>query len=245
MAPACLTPDDTAPEVVSTDRIILNGLPASVLQANEHDLGALGGASLAVAAPKSGLLATADGRTALGYVVACALPASASITLGGASYAGGVGLAPEWATSAPTASNRRWVTACVLARTNLYGVHVEISMRGANPALQPTIAEGLGYLITEGAYYGDLFAPTGPTEYACLGLLKSTGLSLSTLSERACAAPDGNGGDTACGFQFAGACGVLDLGLAPACTSLTAPYGNCRGGSTRYSEVITVDLATL
>jgi len=67
-------------------------------------------------------------------------------------------------------SCQRWVSACVLARTNAYGVHVSISMRAPADAQQSiknalavTPAEREGgagspaYDQREGAYYGNLF----------------------------------------------------------------------------------------
>jgi hypothetical protein len=77
---------------------------------------------------------------------------------------------------------QRWVSACLLARTNAYGVHVQISMRA--PANAPEaiknalrLADGeavdcpmgaeadpaCGYTLREGAYYGNLFATTPGT----------------------------------------------------------------------------------
>jgi hypothetical protein len=73
-------------------------------------------------------------------------------------------------------SCQRWVSACVLARTNAYGVHVQISMRvpGSAPqgaslgrqrqfaaieaAVAPTQSELNDYNTREGAYYGNIFA---------------------------------------------------------------------------------------
>jgi hypothetical protein len=76
-------------------------------------------------------------------------------------------------------SCQRWVTACVLARTNAYGVHVEISMRAPDDAPQAIkdalkLANGeaspcpdgsaddptCGYTLREGAYYGNIFETT-------------------------------------------------------------------------------------
>jgi hypothetical protein len=69
-------------------------------------------------------------------------------------------------------SCQRWVSACVLARTNAYGVHVEISMRapGVAPpgheaqfarirqALAATPSEVAEFSLREGAFYGNIFA---------------------------------------------------------------------------------------
>ena len=103
-------------------------------------------------------------------------------------------------TARATDSCQRWVSACVLARTNAYGVHVQISMRA--PAVVPpgrdaqyakiqaALATSPGEVATfggrEGAFYGNLFATTpvnpaasldysgpaiGPTAVQMLGVL--------------------------------------------------------------------------
>jgi hypothetical protein len=74
-------------------------------------------------------------------------------------------------------SCQRWVSACILARTNAYGVHVLVSMRApANTppgrqaqfdnirkALETTADERSEFGTREGAYYGNLFATTPGT----------------------------------------------------------------------------------
>jgi hypothetical protein len=62
---------------------------------------------------------------------------------------------------------QRWVSACVLARTNAYGVHVRISLRapadapqGIKDALATTPDEVANYTLREGAYYGNIFGTT-------------------------------------------------------------------------------------
>lgn len=242
------------PELGETDEAVLssNKIATNKLQAHELDANKLGLNSLVNAgfqAPE--LLATQDGRDVLSYIVSCALPANTTLVLqgtGGVKYtfAGGIGLAPMWRMNSPTVSERRWVSACVLARTNLYGIQVALSLRGANPALATPLTEGLGYTLVEGAFYGDLFAPDGPHMYACDALVRDLNLGLSTQDLRACALSD-DGATTRCGFTYAGRCSVLDVGLEPACNSLVAPYGACRAGrasKARYDEVITVYLAT-
>ena len=88
-------------------------------------------------------------------------------------------------------SCQRWVSACVLARTNAYGVHVEISMRASSnlppgsqsaqiqaalatsqaevaPCQPGTDPSTCGYTLREGAYYGNIFETT-PTPVVCSG----------------------------------------------------------------------------
>ncbi|HEU0037333.1 MAG TPA: hypothetical protein VFQ53_42275 [Kofleriaceae bacterium] len=239
--------DDTMSEVLSNNRLSANRLSANRLSANKLSAVSLSGSALGT----SELVKTADGREVLAYIVSCALPARTSVTVkyGGASYMfpGSIGLAPGWATRAPTVSERRWVTACLLARTNLYGVTVELSLRGPHPALAAGLTETLGYTLVEGAFYGDLFDPAGPTWFACSAELRDLDLALSTQELRACAVST-NGTTTQCGFTYTGKCTISDLGLAPACATITVPYASCLAGRTasapRYGEVITVALKT-
>jgi len=71
--------------------------------------------------PQIQLLATDQGRHVLASVVACALPAGTTVTgvaRDGAPYqfAGRLGLAPGWASHAPTAAERQRVATCVRAQ---------------------------------------------------------------------------------------------------------------------------------
>jgi hypothetical protein len=80
----------------------------------------LGGSSLAAMQ----LLASADGRTALASVVACALPAGASITVIARdgtpySFTGSAGVDPGWAQHAPSLAERQRVAACLARPTHL------------------------------------------------------------------------------------------------------------------------------
>jgi hypothetical protein len=96
------------------------------------------------------------------YIVQCALPAGDSLTytIDGRDYEfeGQIGLAPEWKTSACGEDCQRWMSACLLARLNKLGEHVEISMRGDHPALDVVAHERRDYRTREATYYGNLFA---------------------------------------------------------------------------------------
>ena len=235
---ACVIDDESAEEEIGTtyklgvNKLGVNKLGVNKLGVNKLGVNKLGVNSLAT----SDMMATADSREVYSYVVGCALPAGQSIIAkdaNGVSYtfAGAIGLAPAWATRAPTVSERRWVSACILSRTNYYGVSVQISMRhDTNVALTSTLAERTQYSETEGAFFGDLFAST-QTWFACSN---RTWTPFSTNSLRMCALSS-NGTTTDCGFTYAGPC-------TTACTDATAPYSSCLGGSTRYPEVITINL---
>jgi hypothetical protein len=105
------------------------------------------------------------------YLVECALPEHDSVTydIAGSTYkfAGSLGLAPEWKTNACGVRCQRWITACMLARLNKTGEHVEVSLRGEHPALATDRDERKTFESREAAYYGNFFA--GPDQiFMCL-----------------------------------------------------------------------------
>jgi hypothetical protein len=107
----------------------------------------------------------------VGYLVSCALPENDSITydINGKAFTfpGELGLAPEWKFNACDESCQRWVTACMLARLNKLGQHVEISLRGEHRALKTDRPERKMFTAREATYYGNLFK--GANEiYTCL-----------------------------------------------------------------------------
>jgi len=92
------------------------------------------------------------------YLVQCALPGDSAVTIHGESFAGALGLAPEWATAPCGESCQRWVSACLLARVNARGERVEISMRGPTDALHPGARELALFAVEDGTFFGNLFA---------------------------------------------------------------------------------------
>jgi hypothetical protein len=110
------------------------------------------------------------------YLVECALPERDSVTynIAGTSYtfAGDLGLAPEWKTRSCGPSCQRWVSACMLARLNKLGQRIEISLRGEHPALKALRPEYKTYESREATYYGNLFGAPGEI-FACLSPDKS------------------------------------------------------------------------
>ena len=109
-------------------------------------------------------------REITSYLVSCALPEGDSVTYtaGAQSYtfAGDIGLAPEWKTRACDGECQGWVTACMLSRINHQGQHVEISMRGKNDALKLERHEARDFSVREATYYGNLFDGSGDV-FAC------------------------------------------------------------------------------
>jgi hypothetical protein len=166
----------TQSNLESANGLAANGLAANGLAANglaANGLAANGLAANGLAANGLAANGLADPWAAkfMEYVVSCALPAGHSVTYksAGVSYtfAGGIGVAPEWERAKCDGSCQRWVSACVLARVNKLGVHVQISIRGANDALAITPHELQNFPVREATYYGNLFQPDQP-RYACL-----------------------------------------------------------------------------
>ncbi|HEY5927722.1 MAG TPA: HYR domain-containing protein [Kofleriaceae bacterium] len=133
-------------------------------------------------------------REVLQYVYSCAMRSdqTATIDYGGANplvLQGAVGLAPQWGELNGTCdeSCQRWVTACVLARTNAYGARVSISMRAPasapehiRAALEVSAEEADEFDVREGGFYGNMFWMSPQSEdprdfinkplfYACAG----------------------------------------------------------------------------
>ena len=227
-------------ELAASNRLASNRLASNRLASNRLASNSLGAAALTSGA----LINTADGREVFSYIVACALPTGKSVTVKDSNnvsytFPGEIGLAPTWQTSTPTVSQRRWVTACLLARTNYYGVSVQLSMRGNHPALATSTTEVSTYRNAEGAFYGDLFNPNGQTWFACGTRAWSSSLVADPL--RACTISQ-DGVTTTCGFTYAYFCGAAyDNAHLPACGP-QPPWTNCKGGGVTHAEVISIYL---
>lgn len=246
---SCVTdPNDPELDWIESDLTAANKLAANKLAANKLAANKLAANKLAAnSLEATNLMATFDGREVMSYIVGCALPTGTTATfkdpLGFSyTYPGWIGLAPAWATRAPTVSERRWVSACLFARTNLYGVSVQISMRNVNNAiLATTPTESQTFPVLEATFYGDLFAPT-PVMYACSS--KKWGLSPDVTREsfRACARSL-DGQTTECGFTFTGYCGSSYTdGRPQACAGKAGSFVPCNGGGVSYPETVTVYL---
>jgi len=238
---------ETDDAVTTTNRLAANRLAANRLAANRLAANSLTAAALT----SSALIQTADGREVFSYIVSCALPTNHSVTVADSkgiwyTFYGEIGLAPGWQTGTPTVAERHWVTACLLARTNYYGVSVQLSMRGAHPALATTNTETTTYKVAEGAFYGDLFATT-PSWYAC-GTKKWTA-TLAQDAQRTCTISQ-DGVTTMCGFTYEYFCGTnyttsLNTVKAAACSNTRPPFSGCMGAEpTTWAEVITIFLKT-
>jgi hypothetical protein len=242
----------------STANVITgDGLDTSVIIANRTDAnkliaGALADAQSTVTPNAGPLLATDSGRVLFSFMVACALPADATLvaTIDGNEFdfLGELGLAPQWRTGPLDLTGQRWVSACLFARVNAHDVSIPISARGPNLGLAVSDDERAEWTLEEGAFYGNMFgAPDQPIQsFACRGRDLAVG-EHGDLADRGCAEPDpAKPSLTRCGFVFTGDCG--SFAANPACESFssrgtyyqrchTAPIAAHRGDV--FEQVIT------
>ena len=163
------------------------------------------------------LAQTPEGRQQLKYLVSCALPEGTTvIAIAGnerLSFPGAMGLAPGWTTQPMTAAERRRVSACMLARTNYFGVPVELSIRSdaadAPPSLRADDDEQRTHTFFEAGFFGDLFKDQ-PEGYVCIGDTSQRRLPHLRSLLRVCSLPATGAGDPShvsrCGFLIAGSC---------------------------------------
>lgn len=249
---------EAAQELVTSNRLTMNRLTMNRLTMNSLSTVRLSpdGKKLSPTA----LLNTVEGRELLQYLVRCSLPEgkSLSATVSGTNYTfqGLMGLAPDWEKKPLSMPGRRWVTACLLAHVNGYGIQVPISVRGTHPELTVTQSERDSYGLQEISFFGDIFAANDDDEaslpiYACGGSSVQTacgGDAASFRPARSCASADD------CEIQFLGACHDLSSASADVCGNvLVDGYSSCHTApkgpfglwpyGVIYNEVITVYLA--
>jgi hypothetical protein len=228
-------------DVTTTNRLATNRLATNKLATNKLATNKLAAASFASGSPAQPLLSTADGRDVMTYMLQCALTPAQSITLKDSSgvswtFTGLLGVAPAWTTRALTVDEQRWVTGCLLARVNYFGVVVNLSMRATLPALGTT--PDAGYPKLDGRFYGNLFDPTGPKEYACDGRFDN--------AQRICADVSADGVTTNCGFTYTGSCApapqLNDVGACNANVTLCRTTRSGSLGLDAYSQIVSVYL---
>jgi len=244
--------------IIALNALAPAGLDATASYPDALTPGMLSGAALAPAALSGAALAALEdpsasgalSRQLLSYTVGCALgPAQsfdfswtdASSVTHAESYPGIFGLAADWQSQPIGAAEQPWISACLIARVNYYGVHVALSCRGNNAALSTTPAEVSDYPFEEGAFWGDVFSTT-PTAYACDYVPDA---AHSEAAWRVCSTgSDAQGDPVSCGIlQPLGSCTAL---CAPLTGSSGQYYPGCAvdpsSAATLTSEVITVFL---
>jgi hypothetical protein len=193
--------------------------------------------------PDGSLLADAAGLELAGYLVECALPEGQALTkLREADgqvlvLHGSLGLAPQWQDGACDESCQQWVSACMLARTNVSGESIGLWLAAEHPAI------GLGHdgahPLHEATFYGNLFQDP-PARYLCRGIEAHEDSDLGEyLQARTCGGLD----PAVCGFTQWGGCNdpgrcVLADGFVTECAD-GSPIGD------RYRSISTFVAADL
>jgi hypothetical protein len=213
---------------LSTNGLSTNGLATNGLSTNGLSTNGLSTNGLSTNGLLMQKLEDSGAQEILKYIVGCALREGDhfSLTIDNevVNFYGSLGLAPEWGGdtgSCTTTACQTWVSACVLARLNYQGVHMDISLRGdatgatqGNPppddastgtlgnALKTTVTERSTYSLPEATYFGNLF-PNPPRRYACT-------INGSTLMERVCGAgsatPEAGSPYAGCAVTYLGGC---------------------------------------
>jgi hypothetical protein len=152
------------PNAIEPNAIEPNAIEPNAIEPNALSPTALSTASMdALRSPyEAGRLS----RMLVKYLVSCAFNSSQSFSFSwtdlqsvvhNEQYWGSVALAPDWATRGLTDVEQRWVSACIGARVNFYGISVLISMRGMHSGLVVTSGERTSYDGQEGAFWGNIF----------------------------------------------------------------------------------------
>jgi hypothetical protein len=176
---------------------------------------------------ESSKLNDADRLATARYVVECALPEGESVVknVNGTSVEleGALGLAPEWQDSACDQDCQEWVSACVLARTNVSGETVALWLTADHPELGVTTSPS--YSHYEASFFGNLFA--GPEQAYICPAGQGSGAVLSQLQGRTCSNEVGGW----CGFTSYSNC-QSSTRCEVAGTSWSPTLVDCRVGAT-------------
>lgn len=217
-----------APNFVPNAISIVNGTPLQGLSTR-----ALTGDALAQTLSTDVLFDDHNTQKFIQYLIQCALPATSTITVTRGQervdFNGNIGLAPEWETGPCGEACQEWVSACLFARTNVFGVTVRLYLDGEHPAFEGTNDDP--YPIEEGAFYGNLFLDP-PREYTCRG----AGSDPLYLSFRVCTRP-GN----LCGLHAVGPCSAIDGETGKPSSRHACSSRNARGNFTACRNRMTIE----
>jgi hypothetical protein len=227
---------------ISTNRISTNRISTNRISTNRISTNRISTNRFKLNRPAAwDLLGTAEQRELLQYIIGCAIAPDVTLEVdyqgGHYVFSGEVGLAPRWLERPMTASEKRWVSACLISRVNNYGLSVPISLRGPHNALTVTSSEANTFRLEEGAFYGNIFTPLHePIIWvACRGRDQAAAPGFAVaIDDRDCAEPDpAQPGLTKCGFIYAGDCQDWALPRNPyACKKFKRAeedHGNCGG----------------
>jgi hypothetical protein len=194
---------------LSWNGLQLNGLQLNGLQLNGISLKELSESPLPLKEKALNKLSKESGsREILKVICNCALGADDELVVltddAKHTFPGSLGLAPEWMDNPLSLEGQRWVSACLLAHVNYFGMPIQISLRGATPALVNDTHEVKDYKAQEGAFFGNLFVEE-PFIASCIGKDGLATNEFPVLKYRICATSVTDG-KTICGFIAAGNC---------------------------------------
>jgi hypothetical protein len=241
-----LSLESESQELSSNNGLSANGLSYNGLSANGLSYNGLSANGLSYNGLSSSAFTqwfTHDSALAdmlMTYVIRCAVPAGQSRSYTNSqtgqtyTWAGGLGLAPDWASGHPASYNEQQiVTACLLAHVNRYGMHVTISVLGLTAwgnAIPYTPGELATYTVREACFFGNLFTANS-LFFGIDRPINNTGEYLT----RACGALDSSGSASQCApLQFVGRCSQL---CSPGYTGTF--YSSCTFNGVSYRPITT------
>ena len=198
-----------------------------------------GAVAIADGAALADLAAHPAGLEHIEYLALCALDEGSAleVEIAGETHQlpGLFGLAPGWVTAPCEGSCQRWLSACLLAHANAYGVSVTVSLRGDHPGLTWDEEIEAEFTLQEAAFYGNVFELDATSLldrplHACSGRAligddtdETAVRSFDYLQQRIC------GVGSSCGLQNAGPC-HFSIPAASACkrdAGTRGFYGDC------------------
>lgn len=192
----------------------------------------------------------------LRYIAKCALPPGHALRVpypggGFINYWGETGMMPlGWFQgSALSYTDRRWLSACLLAHLNANASSMDIALVANHPAIGTALYPG--YSVQEAAFYGDMFSAGAPDELGCGGYVRganglANGWYSLNLHARACDSVEADTDGTPCDGITPDTHADPNAICSTACTPIgwvnghPQYYGNC--GPHGVNEVITVYL---
>jgi hypothetical protein len=177
------------------------------------------------------MMNSTDGRNTMSYIVRCALASGKTVTAkdgGGASYsfAGAIGVAPEWETGTCNTTCQERMSACLLAHVNTSGVHIPIWLDGEGAI---GWGQNASYPYQEGSFFGNIFV-NPPKGYFCNGKDFSSGTVPGRLGVGQSNAPYTNP------FGTPGPCANSCVASSARTNNVGDGFSQCNG----YTHVVTV-----
>ena len=164
-------PTEDTPTPIAQEQKVENGITFNGITFNGITFNGITFNGITFNGMSPGGLADPATNKVVEYLVGCALPQGDQVSydINGQTYtfAGKLGLAPEWRDAACGTSCQRWVSACMMARVNSEGQAQTVSLRGAHVGLTVEPRELQDFPMREATYYGNIFA-LQPAVYACL-----------------------------------------------------------------------------